>query len=167
MPFGLRASPGQARRQISRWKRPDLPRFGMGASGRGESHPPVLSEPDVTISRHPAPTGRPLLEACEQHNVAVEAYSSLGTGRHLDDRSVKAVAQRVGRTPAQVLLRWFFPARPLLSSLSPPTASASRKTCRSSISRCQTRHGRPRRLRRDRWHRPGRGAQVVVNARPR
>jgi DNA-binding CsgD family transcriptional regulator len=29
------------------------------ASGRGEFHPPALSEPDVTVSRHPAPTGRP------------------------------------------------------------------------------------------------------------
>jgi len=29
------------------------------ASGRGELHPPALSEPDVTVSRHPAPTGRP------------------------------------------------------------------------------------------------------------
>ena len=29
------------------------------ASSRGEFHPPALSEPDVTVSRHPAPTGRP------------------------------------------------------------------------------------------------------------
>jgi len=28
-------------------------------SRRGESHPPPLSGPDVTISRHPAPTVRP------------------------------------------------------------------------------------------------------------
>lgn len=27
-------------------------------SGRGDSHPPALSGPDVTVSRHPAPTGR-------------------------------------------------------------------------------------------------------------
>jgi hypothetical protein len=30
-----------------------------GVSRRGESHPPPLSGPDVTISRHPAPTVRP------------------------------------------------------------------------------------------------------------
>jgi diketogulonate reductase-like aldo/keto reductase len=36
----------------------------------------------------------------------VEAYSSLGTGRHLSDRRVGQVASRVGRSPAQVLLRW-------------------------------------------------------------
>jgi diketogulonate reductase-like aldo/keto reductase len=49
---------------------------------------------------------RKLLEACEEHDVAVEAYSPLGTGRHLSDRGVMEIAERVGRTPAQVLLRW-------------------------------------------------------------
>jgi diketogulonate reductase-like aldo/keto reductase len=49
---------------------------------------------------------RALLEACEERQVAIEAYSPLGTGRHLGDERVGAVARRAGRTPAQVLLRW-------------------------------------------------------------
>jgi diketogulonate reductase-like aldo/keto reductase len=49
---------------------------------------------------------RGLLEACRDRNIALEAYSPLGTGRHLSDESVDRVAERVGRTPAQVLLRW-------------------------------------------------------------
>ena len=49
---------------------------------------------------------RSLLEACETRNVAVEAYSPLGTGRHLSDATVARVAEGVGRTAAQVLLRW-------------------------------------------------------------
>ncbi len=49
---------------------------------------------------------RELLVACEQHRVAVEAYSPLGTGRHLAHPTVAEIAARVGRTPAQVLLRW-------------------------------------------------------------
>jgi diketogulonate reductase-like aldo/keto reductase len=49
---------------------------------------------------------RALLEACTARDVALVAYSPLGTGRHLGDRSVEAIAERVGRTPAQVLLRW-------------------------------------------------------------
>ena len=49
---------------------------------------------------------RALLEACRRQNVALEAYSPLGTGRHLSNATVNRVAQRVGRTPAQVLLRW-------------------------------------------------------------
>jgi diketogulonate reductase-like aldo/keto reductase len=49
---------------------------------------------------------RALLDACRLRSVALEAYSPLGTGRHLSNETVKRVAQRVGRTPAQVLLRW-------------------------------------------------------------
>jgi diketogulonate reductase-like aldo/keto reductase len=49
---------------------------------------------------------RKLLEACEERNVTLEAYSPLGTGRHLLDERVRQIAERVGRTPAQVLLRW-------------------------------------------------------------
>ena len=29
--------------------------FGLGVSSRGESHPPALVEPDVSLSTHPAP----------------------------------------------------------------------------------------------------------------
>jgi diketogulonate reductase-like aldo/keto reductase len=47
-----------------------------------------------------------LLEACEERDVALEAYSPLGTGRHLSDERVRQIAERVGRTPAQVLVRW-------------------------------------------------------------
>ena len=36
----------------------------------------------------------------------VEAYSSLGTGQYLGHPVVRQVAGQVGRTPAQVLLRW-------------------------------------------------------------
>ena len=49
---------------------------------------------------------RALLEACQERGIALEAYSPLGTGRHLGDETVGRVAQRVGRTPSQVLLRW-------------------------------------------------------------
>jgi diketogulonate reductase-like aldo/keto reductase len=49
---------------------------------------------------------RALLRACEERDVALEAYSSLGTGRHLRHKTVVKIAARVARTPAQVLLRW-------------------------------------------------------------
>ena len=49
---------------------------------------------------------RALLEACRRSGVVLEAYSPLGTGRHLSNKVVAEVAARVGRTPAQVLLRW-------------------------------------------------------------
>jgi diketogulonate reductase-like aldo/keto reductase len=49
---------------------------------------------------------RRLLAACQERGVQLEAYSPLGTGRHLRDRTVRTIADRLGRTPAQVLLRW-------------------------------------------------------------
>jgi hypothetical protein len=46
---------------VNRAPQPELPpRNHHGqASGAGESHPRALSEPDVTLSRHPAPIVRP------------------------------------------------------------------------------------------------------------
>jgi len=49
---------------------------------------------------------RGLLDACQRLDIILEAYSPLGTGRHLANPVVTEVAARVGRTPAQVLLRW-------------------------------------------------------------
>jgi diketogulonate reductase-like aldo/keto reductase len=49
---------------------------------------------------------RRLLEGCEQRGIALEAYSPLGTGRHLSNDTVARIASRLERTSAQVLLRW-------------------------------------------------------------
>jgi diketogulonate reductase-like aldo/keto reductase len=49
---------------------------------------------------------RGLLEACAEHDVAIVAYSPLGTGRHLGNATVAQIAERLQRSPAQVLLRW-------------------------------------------------------------
>jgi len=64
--------------------------------------PPVVNQ----VQFSPFEDRRRLLEACQSRDIAVEAYSPLGTGRHLSNETVTLVAQRVGRTPAQVLLRW-------------------------------------------------------------
>ena len=64
--------------------------------------PPVVDQ----VQFSPVHYRRALLEACQQRGVLVEAYSSLGTGSHLNHPTVQRVAQRAGRTPAQVLLRW-------------------------------------------------------------
>ena len=63
---------------------------------------PVVNQ----VQFNPFAYRRGLLDACEERGVALEAYSPLGTGRHLSDRRVRQIAERVGRTPAQVLLRW-------------------------------------------------------------
>jgi diketogulonate reductase-like aldo/keto reductase len=47
-----------------------------------------------------------LLEFCRGHGIQLEAYSPLTRGRRLQDGRILEVAGRVGRTPAQVLIRW-------------------------------------------------------------
>ena len=64
--------------------------------------PPVVDQ----VQFSPFAYRRTLLDAAERHHIAVEAYSPLGTGRHLSDSTVQQVARRAGRTAAQVLLRW-------------------------------------------------------------
>jgi diketogulonate reductase-like aldo/keto reductase len=64
--------------------------------------PPVVNQ----VQFSPFEYRRKLLEACEAHDVAVEAYSPLGTGRYLSSPEVEQIAARLGSTPAQVLLRW-------------------------------------------------------------
>jgi diketogulonate reductase-like aldo/keto reductase len=66
------------------------------------STPPVVNQ----VQFSPFEYRRSLLEQCAQRGVALEAYSPLGTGRHLGDKTVAEIAERLGRTPAQVLLRW-------------------------------------------------------------
>jgi diketogulonate reductase-like aldo/keto reductase len=64
--------------------------------------PPAVNQ----VQFSPLEYRRGLLDACRRQDVALEAYSPLGTGRNLSNKTVTSVAQRVGRTPAQVLLRW-------------------------------------------------------------
>jgi diketogulonate reductase-like aldo/keto reductase len=72
--------------------------------------PPVVNQ----VQFSPFEYRRALLEACEKRRVALEAYSPLGTGRHLGDPTVGKVAERAGRTPAQVLLRWCIQRRTIV-----------------------------------------------------
>jgi 2,5-diketo-D-gluconate reductase A len=64
--------------------------------------PPVVNQ----IQFNPQKYRRRLLEACEERQIVLEAYSPLGTGSLLGDETVRQVAERSGRTPAQVLIRW-------------------------------------------------------------
>ena len=41
-----------------------------------------------------------------QHGIVTEAWSPLGKGRILEDRTLRAIAAKHGKTPAQIILRW-------------------------------------------------------------
>ncbi|GAC1315041.1 MAG: aldo/keto reductase [Chloroflexota bacterium] len=66
------------------------------------STPPVVDQ----VQFSPFEFRRALLEGARQRNILVEAYSPLGTGRHLAHEAVVLIAAEIGRTPAQILLRW-------------------------------------------------------------
>jgi diketogulonate reductase-like aldo/keto reductase len=63
---------------------------------------PVVNQ--VQIS--PFEYRRSLIRDDRERGIVTEAYSPLGTGTHLSNDAVRQVAVRIGRTPAQVLLRW-------------------------------------------------------------
>ncbi len=64
--------------------------------------PPVVDQ----VQFSPYEYRKALLDSCRQNGIALEAYSPLGTGRHLTSDTVERIARRQERTPAQVLLRW-------------------------------------------------------------
>jgi diketogulonate reductase-like aldo/keto reductase len=73
---------------------PNSSRYGEHRAGR---------QPGAVQSVR-VPEGR--LGTCRADGIILEAYSPLGRGRHLGSETATRIAQRLGRTPAQVLLRW-------------------------------------------------------------
>jgi len=49
---------------------------------------------------------RDLLAYCQEHGILLEAYSPLTKGRRLSDPTLTAVADKYGKTSAQILIRW-------------------------------------------------------------
>jgi 2,5-diketo-D-gluconate reductase A len=58
------------------------------------------------IEVHPYLTQDEVRAFDAEHGIATEAWSPIAKGKVLGDPTVTAIAERVGRTPAQVVLRW-------------------------------------------------------------
>jgi len=58
------------------------------------------------VEFHPLLNQRELLEYCHSRGVIITAYSPLGRGELLRDARITKIADKYGKTPAQVLLRW-------------------------------------------------------------
>jgi 2,5-diketo-D-gluconate reductase A len=64
--------------------------------------PPAVNQIEV----HPYFTQSEVRAFCGEHQIAVEAWAPLAQGAVLSDPTIDAIARRVGKTPAQVVLRW-------------------------------------------------------------
>jgi 2,5-diketo-D-gluconate reductase A len=100
------AWPGMERaRELGYARSIGISNFGVDELGQVLSTatvPPVVDQ----VQFSPYEYRLALLDACRQNEIALEAYSPLGTGRHLASDTVAQIARRHGRAPAQVLLRW-------------------------------------------------------------
>lgn len=63
---------------------------------------PVVNQVEV----HPFGQRKDLVALCEQHNIKIEAYSPLARGNKLNDPRIGEIAERLGKTPAQILINW-------------------------------------------------------------
>ena len=58
------------------------------------------------IELHPTFTQHEVRDVHEQLHVAIEAWSPLGQAQDLENPAIGAIADRLDRSPAQVILRW-------------------------------------------------------------
>lgn len=64
--------------------------------------PPMVNQ----IEYHPGLTQTETVEYCREHNIVVEAWSPLGTGRVLNNETLKSIAKKYGKSVAQLCIRW-------------------------------------------------------------
>jgi diketogulonate reductase-like aldo/keto reductase len=64
--------------------------------------PPSVNQVEI----HPFLPQWALQEWARHHRIRLEAYAPLVKARRMDHPAIRAVAERTGRTPAQVLVRW-------------------------------------------------------------
>jgi 2,5-diketo-D-gluconate reductase A len=58
------------------------------------------------IELHPYFQNREVARYGEEHGIATEAWAPIAQGKVLDDPVIGEIAEKLGRTPAQVVLRW-------------------------------------------------------------
>ena len=64
--------------------------------------PPAVNQIEI----HPYLTQDAVRGFCAEHQIAVEGWSPIAQGDVLEDPTIRDIAERVGQTPAQVVLRW-------------------------------------------------------------
>ena len=100
---------------VTRWTREDVPRGdaydrrfqqleAAGADVHGEAAFVASFTPSSVLDAG-CGTGRVAIELARR-GIALEAWSPLGQAQDLQDRAIGAIAADLGRTAAQVIIRW-------------------------------------------------------------
>lgn len=74
----------------------------LGKLMQGASRMPAVNQ----VQFSPFQYRRRLLDYCLEQGIVFEAYSPLERGKGLQDPTIAAIAARLDRTPAQLMLRW-------------------------------------------------------------
>ncbi|WP_343073970.1 aldo/keto reductase [Clostridium sp. YIM B02506] len=64
--------------------------------------PPMVNQ----IEFHPGQMQSETVDYCKKHNMLVEAWSPLGTGRMLSNETLKEIAAKYNKSVAQLCIRW-------------------------------------------------------------
>ena len=83
----------------------------IGVSNFLPHHLQALMESEVQpmvnqIEFHPGQMQKETLQYCKEHGILVEAWSPLGTGRMLNNETLKTIAGKYKKSVAQLCIRW-------------------------------------------------------------
>ncbi len=72
---------------------------------------PLIAEAEIKpmvdqIEYHPGYLQKETVDFCKSNGILVEAWSPLGTGKVLDNETLKTIAGKYGKSSAQVCIRW-------------------------------------------------------------
>ncbi|WP_199617129.1 aldo/keto reductase [Paenibacillus alkalitolerans] len=71
----------------------------------------IMADGDIVpavnqVEYHPLLSQRDLLAFCKENGIQLEAWSPLMQGNNLNDETLVRLADKYGKTPAQIVLRW-------------------------------------------------------------
>ncbi|CAF1104457.1 unnamed protein product [Rotaria sp. Silwood1] len=84
----------------------------LGVSNFGVIHLEALAKlglekPSVNqIELHPWQQKKDIVKYCHEHDITVMGYSPLAKGQKIRDKTVGDIANKLSKTPAQILIRW-------------------------------------------------------------
>ncbi|CAF1221093.1 unnamed protein product [Didymodactylos carnosus] len=84
----------------------------LGVSNFGIHHLKALEKlgldlPSVNqIEMHPWQLKTDIVNYCQSKNIVIIGYSPLAKGKKVDDETIIQIAQKLQKTPAQILIRW-------------------------------------------------------------